>query len=184
MWTWPERVRTHAVVPLQVDLVDLDAQPRYQVIAEEALRLRRLGWSYRKLGRHFRIDAAGVRKAVAWALEFDPVGRSLQEPPRPGCKHQRISRDALEMFENGKSMAEIADRFGVSHPTVVQAIGFARAGGDPDQARPFPDQIREDALRLRKKGWSFEQIGVELGVSRETARLAVRKAKQTKGGGR
>lgn len=164
--------------------MDPDAQARYQVIADEAVRLRSLGWSYRKLGRHFRIDEASVRKAVAWGLEFDPVGRSLAEPPRPGCKHQRISRDALEMFKNGKSMADIAEQFGVTHPTLVRAIGFARAGGDPDQARPVPDQIREDALRLRKKGWSFEQIGAELGVSRETARLAVRKAKRTKGGGR
>ncbi len=120
-----------------------------------------------------------MRKAINWALEFDPFGGSLAEPPRSGCLHQRISRKAMTLLQDGLSRSAIATELGVSRATVIKAIAFARGGGDPDGARPLGEQLHEDILRLRAKGWSLQQIGDELGVSRETARKVVRKVEKS-----
>jgi len=56
-------IRTAAEVPLEVAVFSLDVF-RYQEIAAEARRMRRLGMSLRAIGRALGVDGKTVGKAL------------------------------------------------------------------------------------------------------------------------
>ena len=149
--------------------------PAFQRIADEALHLRELGWNFTKIANHLRVDDKTAKKAVAWAVEFEPVGASTAPviPPRRDAKYQRISARARELHEEGASFSDIAAELSVSYPSAKKAVRYALDGGAPDAGHSLPQKLAKDALRLRDKGWTLKHIAEELGVSPETASKAV-----------
>lgn len=63
-WTRSQRIRTAAVVPLEVMLVNENELPLYQPIAERAKHLHDLGMSYRAIGRTLGADYKVAIRAV------------------------------------------------------------------------------------------------------------------------
>jgi len=53
----------------QVDLVEAEAPPKYQQIAEKALHLKRLALSNEAIARHIGVNGKTVAKALNWALD-------------------------------------------------------------------------------------------------------------------
>jgi hypothetical protein len=53
----------------QVDLVEAEAPPKYQQIAETALHLKRLALSNEAIARHTGVDGKTVAKALNSALD-------------------------------------------------------------------------------------------------------------------
>lgn len=175
-------MRTLAKLPLSIDLVEHGPVPAYQRIGEEALQLRRLGWTYRKIARRFGVTDKTVQKAIALEAEFEPEGVSaaLRASVMP-TKYRGISARALELHEGGSSLEEIAAELGVSAPTAKRAVRYALGGGVPERGENLPQRLAKDALRLREEGWTLKQVAEELGVSVETARKAVEWGRTVRG---
>ena len=47
-------------------LLEVGERPVYQMIAEEALKLRQLGMNNARIAQHLRVDAKTVAKATEW----------------------------------------------------------------------------------------------------------------------
>jgi hypothetical protein len=65
-WTRSQSIRTLGEVVFEVALLEVEEQPLYQRIAEEALHLHRLGLNYARIARLLGVDAKTVAKAIGW----------------------------------------------------------------------------------------------------------------------
>jgi hypothetical protein len=55
-------------VAFQVDLVEAEAPPKYQQIADKALHLNQPGFSNEAIARQIGVDGKTVAKAPSWML--------------------------------------------------------------------------------------------------------------------
>lgn len=65
-WTWTERIRTIANIPVEVKLLNTVQEPVYQKIVNKSLHLKELGFSNRKIAKHLNVDEKTVAKAIQW----------------------------------------------------------------------------------------------------------------------
>lgn len=104
--TCAKKLRTLAVLELEVDLTDPQEEPVYQRIAAEALESRELGWTMGEIGRRFRIDPQTAKKAVVCALEG--AGRSMSAPTNRssrGSRHAQLAAKARLLQAEGLSLS-------------------------------------------------------------------------------
>lgn len=173
-----ESTRTLSTIPVTLDLVEPGIPP-YQRVAEEALRLRKLGWSFNKIAPVLGVTGRTVKRAVDWELELKPSGASeTSKQILSGArgKSRLFSQRAKKLREAGATYQEIADRLGVSLPTARRAALFA--GAESPTPEHLQDRIRADVKRLRQKGWTQKQIATELGVSCGTVQNAIKRIRQ------
>lgn len=65
-WTRSQRIRTAALIPFEVAIVDTSPPPTYQSVAADALRLSRLGMSHLKIAQTLGVTDKTVTKALRW----------------------------------------------------------------------------------------------------------------------
>jgi hypothetical protein len=65
-WTLPQRIRTFAEMAFEVALLETEAPPKYQKIAENSLHLNQLGLSNEAIARHIGVYGKTVAKAMNW----------------------------------------------------------------------------------------------------------------------
>jgi hypothetical protein len=66
-WRAPsERIRTASEIPVEVDLMDVDAVPVYMKISDKVLHLRRLGMPYASIADHLGVNLWMAKKAACW----------------------------------------------------------------------------------------------------------------------
>jgi hypothetical protein len=65
-WTRSQRIRTVALLPVDLVLRVADRLPKYQVIAARAVHLRRLGLRNVRIASLLGVDDKTVAKAIAW----------------------------------------------------------------------------------------------------------------------
>ena len=53
----------------EVELLEAEAPPKYQRIAENALHLHQLGLSNETIAQHIGVDGKTVAKALSWMLD-------------------------------------------------------------------------------------------------------------------
>jgi len=56
-------------IPPEVALLEAEERPVYQRIAEEALKLRRLGMNNARIAHILRVDAKTAAKAIDWSSQ-------------------------------------------------------------------------------------------------------------------
>jgi len=67
-WTRSQRIRTLTEIPIEAAILDANATPVYQQIAEKALHFNQWGLSNEAIARHMGVDGKTVAKALNWAL--------------------------------------------------------------------------------------------------------------------
>jgi hypothetical protein len=55
-------------ISFEVDLLEVEAPPLYQQIAEKALQLNELGLGNEAIARHLGVDGKTVAKALSWMI--------------------------------------------------------------------------------------------------------------------
>jgi len=65
-WSRSQRIRTAALLPFEVAILEAQPSPAYQRIAVEADRLVRLGLSHPRVAAELGVCDKTVAKAVAW----------------------------------------------------------------------------------------------------------------------
>ena len=68
-WTWTERIRTVAKVPIKEYLLDSSGVLIYQLTAAKSLQYHELGFSYRKIAIFLNVDEKTVAKAINWIIK-------------------------------------------------------------------------------------------------------------------
>jgi hypothetical protein len=61
-----------AEISFEVDLLEAEAPPKYQRIAEIALHLNKLGLCNQAIARRLRVDGKTVAKALMWTIQRQP----------------------------------------------------------------------------------------------------------------
>ena len=65
-WTRSQSIRTTAQIPIAIALTKTVPPPTYQVIADEALQLSKLGLSQTKIAFALNVTDKTVAKALRW----------------------------------------------------------------------------------------------------------------------
>lgn len=82
--------------------------------------------------------------------------------------------EALDLYRRGESYQKIADRFGLSCPTVWRAL---RSSGCKSRTRQrFNATLKEQGLRMYEAGFSYGDIAAYFGVTRQGAFYALKTA--------
>ena len=68
-WTRTQRIRTIAELPFEFPVLHTHQPFAYQIIAEKALRLNRLGMSASEIGRALKVSDKTVTKAIRFAQQ-------------------------------------------------------------------------------------------------------------------
>jgi hypothetical protein len=67
--TRSQRIGTFAEAAFETELLEAEAPPKYQLIAENALHLNQLGFSKEAIARHIGVDGKTVAKALSWMMD-------------------------------------------------------------------------------------------------------------------
>jgi len=70
-WTRSQRIRTAALLPIDLLVRDAAQLPAYQVIAQQAVHLHRLGMSYSRIAVILHVTDKTVRRAIHWITNLD-----------------------------------------------------------------------------------------------------------------
>ncbi|WP_425576024.1 hypothetical protein [Streptomyces axinellae] len=91
-----------------------------------------------------------------------------------GDSYEQLRTQALALRREGLSRRQIRDRLKVSNNELLNRL----VAGEPPPAwtrRPHAkDALRSRARELRRQGWTYDRIELELGVSRSSVSLWVR----------
>lgn len=151
---------------------------------EEIRRRYRAGESFSGLAREFGVSPSTIRARIPAAERRQP-GPNAEAPssrPAPIPELRTVSarktlpipdEEILARYRAGESATALAREAGVSCPTILRRIPAAEHRGHRQAQqlnRPAP-HVTEDTIRaLRSRGWPWEAIAVEVGLSVKTVR--------------
>ena len=84
--------------------------------------------------------------------------------------------EVIALYEAGRSLHRIAEMFGVNHTTINYHLRREGVALRPNGTHELPISTKE-ILQLREQGWTYKQIGERVGVSPDTARRRVDRAR-------
>ena len=146
----------------------------------EAILLRIFGFTYRQIGKRLNVKPGTV------AVYFQT--HKIVVPVLKPAKEQSNNRDgehvphfdwkqAVELYQNGVTAAEVARRFRVSDEAVRNALRRAgvhiRSVAEARLAALKRFDWEQKAVELYRDGWSTHQVAGQLGVSGESVRLVL-----------
>lgn len=128
------------------------------------------GANVREIAKHFRCRTTLVSEVLATTgTELKHLG------PR---RHPRVLGNDAKIaaeYGQGASLAELAEQYGCSTPTIRDAV--ARAGGSLRKGRPvfWTDERERWVVEQRKAGRSQTSIAADLGVQQSAVSAALRR---------
>lgn len=128
-------------------------------VREHCLRLYQLGNSPGKIEELTEVPADTIR---GWAHDTGII----RNPAYPS----ETKAHCLMLYQQGDAPKTIAQATGVPVGTIRRWVAAAKLSRTPGRPRQYPDEIRNQCLRLRQEGKDYREIEVLIGVSESTIR--------------
>lgn len=114
-----ESIRTLGRLTFDVELGEAGEDPLYQRLSESAWHLRKLGWTFERIGEKLAVSRGTAALAVRWA---ETVRGSDGEVSHRTPKFEAIAQAARELHAAGASINQIAERLSVSWHVAKSAV--------------------------------------------------------------
>lgn len=135
--------------------------PWGKVEQDEATDLYSQGWSVKRLARRYRVRDT----AISALLRERSIDVGFGGAAHPRFRTIEECKEVSDLYAQGASYRELAERFDCTAPTIGKAI--ARAGIDPRKGRPafWTDERIRTLIAMHESGVTQKLIARALGTS-------------------
>lgn len=165
----PNRIQSELRVPMKLirEVVRAEGGPTdkpTQTQAKQVISLRKSGLSYQVIAKETGLTLSAVRAVLPSELS----GRKPRKLITAALKKQIVA-----MRKQGKTYQDIARDTGVLPVYLAEIIPPELRGKRPATAKALTPRLLQRVTRLRKKGYTYDEIARDTGVSVAAIRTAL-----------